>query len=293
MSNPIPYDISYVGLYYALTGLGGYIMEEGVKTITMIPTNQIIQYDVTNSVQIKFDVRTFNQKIGLYKDANNINIISSAFDISNNVFPTDTITITSPDFVNGVFAENIISVGKLWTLYSDFIYYVNEYFSYANGFSALFTLSSQVELNNGVFDAEEFVKIINGQTLNPNTGQYISDLSGSVTISYINQLLTYVVYGNPFNNRPPNGKNGNPFTLQDGFIEGDLIFIPNGITVTLNLDIVNNNILLNNLGDIHLADLNRETNYTDGYFSCNTITTETNITRIVKAPLFLILSNLS
>lgn len=293
MSNPITYDNSYVGLYYAFTGLGGYQMEEGVKTITMIPANQINQYDVTNSVQIKFDVRTFNEKIGLYKDASNINIISSAFDISNNVFPTDSITITSPDFVNGVFEQNIISVGKLWTLYSDFIFYVNEYFSYANGFSALFTLSSQVELNNGVFDAHEFVHIINGQTLDPSTGIYIKDLSGSVTVSYINQLLTYVVYANPFNNRPPNGNQGGPFTLQDGFIEGDLVFIPNGITITLNLDINNNNIQLNNLGDIHVADLNRQTNYTDGYFSCTTTTTETNITRVVKAPLFLILMNLS
>lgn len=287
--NPIiAYDASYIGLYYALTAVGGYEMEEGLKTVTMVPVNQINQYDMTESIQIMFDVRTFNEKIGLIKDASNVNIVETAFDLSTNKFPIDTITVNAPEFVDGVTLESqIISVGKYQTLYSDFIMYVNNYFSYADGFSTLFTLSSQVDINNGIFDASAFIHIINGQTLNPTTGEYVKDLSGSITISYINQLLNYVVYANPFNNREPG------MTAQDGFIAGDLIFIPNGLTATLNMDINNNNINWTSLGVTNVAHLNSTTNYVDGYFSVNTTTTETNIKRVIKAPLLLRLDNLS
>jgi hypothetical protein len=292
--NPIiPIDMSYVGLNYAVTGLGGFIMEEGVKTVTMIPINQINQYDVTNSVQIKFDVRTFNEKLGLYKDPSNVNIITSSWDNTTGNFPMDTITLTSPDFVEGVYAQNIISVGSLQTAYSDFILYVNDYFGYANGFSTLFTTSSLFDINNGVFDASAFVHIINGQTLNPTTGEYVNDLSGSVTVNYINNIIDYICYANPFNNRPTTGNNGAGYTIQDGFIDGDLIYIPTGITFTMNLNINNNDIYLNYLGENHLTQLTSQTNYTNGYFSVNTQATQTNIRRTVKAPLLLRLTNLS
>jgi hypothetical protein len=119
------------------------------------------------------------------------------------------------------------------------------------------------------------------------TGEYVKDLSGSIAVSYINQLLNYVVYANPFNNREDG------MTAQDGFIAGDLIFIPNGLTATLNMDINNNNINWTSLGVTNVAHLNSSTNYVNGYFSCNTITTETNIKRVVKAPLLLRLENLS
>jgi len=205
----------------------------------------------------------------------------------------DSITIHSTDFVNNIKESNIISVGKLTTLYSDFVTYINDYFGYANGFSALFNLSSQVNIHSGIFNANAFINIINGQTLNQSTGEYVNDLSGSVTVNYINNLLNYVVYSNPFNNRNPSDNNGAGYSIQDGFIEGDLIFIPNGITITLNVIINNNNITLNNLGSTFLSNLNANTNYVNGYFSSSTNTTNTNIQRVFKAPLLIKLMNLS
>jgi hypothetical protein len=292
--NPlIGYDVSYVGLYYALAGTGGYLIEEGLKTVTMLPVNQINQYDVTNSVQVMFDVRTFNQSIGLYKNSTNTGIISTSFDPAIYKFPTNSITITSNQFVNDLTVNNIISVGNLSTLYSDFISYVNQYFNFTNGFSTLFTLSNQIDAHSGIFNENSFINIINGKTRNPNTGEYVLDLSGSITVNYINELLNNVTFSNPFNNRNPHGNNGDNFSLQDGFIEGDLIFIPNGITITLNLDVIPNGISLNNLGSTYLSNLNSNTNYVHGFFSCNTTTTNSKIKRVVKAPLLIKLMNLS
>jgi hypothetical protein len=293
--NPIVYgDASYVGLYYALSATGGYEAEQGAKTITMIPVNQINQYDVTESIQIIFDVRTFNEKIGLFKDASNRNILTSASDPSTNKFPTDSFSLGSVEFAAGVTnSSQVISVGKYNTLYSNFISYVNNYFGYPDGFSTIFNLSSQVDINSGVFDNAAFINLIHGNTPNPVTGEYIKDLSGSITLSYINQILNYVVFSNPFNNRPAGGNGGEDFSLQDGFVEGDIIFVPNGLITTLNMDIITNNIQLNYLGAAHLANLNSQTNYVNGYFSSITTTVNNNIKQVVKAPLLIKLANLS
>lgn len=289
MSNPIiATDASYVGLYYALSALGGYQIEEGLKTITLLPVNQINQYDTTDSLQVRFDVRTFNQAIGLYKDTTNENILDTSFNESTFTFPRDMIELTANQFVLGMTENQIISVGKLKYVYNDFIEYVNNYFGFPNGFSTLFTLSSQIGINGGVFDANEFINVIHGTTLNPSTGEYIKDLSGSITLNSINQLLNYVNYSNPFNNRTTVVT-----SIKDGFIEGDIIFVPNGITITLNLDIISNSIGLNTLGSSLLSQLNSSTNYTNNYFSVNTTTTNTNIKRIIKAPLLIKLTNLS
>ena len=78
--------------------------------------NQVNTYNATNSVQVKFDVKTFNAKLGLIKDASNIEIISTTFDISTNAFAYDSLTISAAEFVTGMSIENVISVGKYATL---------------------------------------------------------------------------------------------------------------------------------------------------------------------------------
>lgn len=294
MSNPIiAMDASYVGLYYAFSATGGYQLEQGLKTIAMLPVNQINQFDVTDSVQIKFDVRTVNRYFGLEKDANNQNIISTTYNQTTGLFPLDTFSISSADFLSNIKLDRIISVGRLSRLYSDFIQYVNDYFGYPNGFTSIFTLSSQISANNGVFDASALLNIMTESTLNPSTGEYVNALTGNITVNYTNQLISYACFANTFDNRNSGTNNGGNFTLQDGFIDGDIIFIPNGITVTLNLDIIPNNINWNSLGTAHVSNLISASNYTSGYFSSTTTNNISNIKRVVTAPLLLRLTNLS
>ena len=271
-------DASYTGLYYALTGTGGFTIQQGLKTVTMSPINRINQYDVTNSMQVLLPASFFNSKLGVY-------------DSVNNVWPNENITISNTEFVANVNApSNVITVGSLTTLYSDFILYVNEYFGYANGFSTIFTLSSQIDVNNGVFDGNAFIKLIGGSSLNPpnsSTGQYVTDLSGAINFGYINELLSNVISANPFNNRATTGNGGAGYTIQDGFIAGDLLFVPTGLTITLNMLMNTNNITLNNLGIAHLTSLNASSNYVSGYFSSNTTVTGNEISTTVKAPLLI------
>ena len=118
-------DISFNGLFYAFPASGGYLMEQGIKSVTMLPFNQINQYDVTNTLQISFDVRKINEKMGLFKDANNIEIISTTYEPLTNSYPSDNIFISANEFVSAVNISNIISVGAYRTLYQDFITYVN------------------------------------------------------------------------------------------------------------------------------------------------------------------------
>jgi hypothetical protein len=73
------------------------------------------------------NVRLFNEKLGLYKDANNYNILSTSFNEITGQFPVDTIYISATEFLQNVHIPNILSVGKLETLYTDFIQYVNAY----------------------------------------------------------------------------------------------------------------------------------------------------------------------
>jgi len=271
-------DASYTGMYYALTGTGGFSIQQGLKTVAMSPINRINQYDVTSSVQVILPVSLFNAKLG-------------AYDSVNNVWQNESITINNTEFVANInTTANVITVGSLSTLYSDFILYVNEYFGYANGFSTIFTLSSQIDVNNGVFDGNTFVKLIGGSTRNPpnvSTGQYVTDLSGAINFGYINELLSNVISANPFNNRPTTGNGGGGYSIHDGFISGDLLFVPTGLTITLHMMMNTNNITLNNLGIAHLASLNASSNYVHGYFSSNTTVSGNEISTTVKAPLLI------
>ena len=289
--NPIlPNDASYIGLFYAYEGSGGYVMEQGFEDIIVIPYEQINKYDLTQSLQVRYDVRTFNEKIGLFKDASNILIIDSSYDPVHNTFPVSEISLTASEFLLGMNPQQVIYVGKYHTLYSDFQTFLNEYFGYPQGFDSLFTIESQININGGVFDADALMNLMKYKALTAS-GEYVKTMTGTVTIQYVNALLRFANQYNPFNNRIAGTKD-----ISGGFIEGDLIFIPTGTTVTLttavkNLDVMPNYIGLNASGDTHLDMITYD--YSNGNFSQVTTVTNDLIKRVVKVPLLIKLSNLS
>ena len=333
--NSTPESGIYSGYYYAFYGSGGFTMDQCFNTIQVSEQDAILRYDVTNSLQVTFDVRTFNSKIGLYKDVSNIVVNETSFNNVSDVFSIDTITISSTEFVDGMSESQVISVGAYSTIYSDFIQFVNTYFGYAGGFSSLFSSASEFDINGGVFDASAFIKIITAT-------DYVVDMSnvkavtGTVTIENINALLKYAIDGDVFGNRNPQqttGTSSNPYTdasgeaisstlyksnygMSDGFIAGDLIFIPAGTTVKLHLVIDSENYYpLNVLGPSNVSNLigsmdsartttktfidangNTNTLYTEAeeqIFTETTTATTTNIDRTLTAPLLIKLANLS
>ena len=274
--NQNPIDSPYEGFFYAFYGSGGFTMDQCFNTIKLTQPNPLLRYDVTKALQVKFDVRTFNAKLGLYKDANNIGITSTTFNPVTDNFSIDEITISADEFVAGLSKDQVISVGSYSTMYGDFKQLVNTYFGYAGGFSSLFSQASEFDINNGVFDASAFINIITPYSR--PSGENVKQVTGSITISDINSLLKYAIDRNIFGNRTTQSSlgtssdvssnyTGNSTTqeenyfksnygMADGFIAGDLIFIPAGTTIKLHLVIDSENFNpLNNIGPSNVSEL--------------------------------------
>jgi len=307
-------DIDHAGVYaesiYALSATGGFTMERGFDDIKFREADAIARYDVTDAVQIIFDVATFNAKLGLVKDATNENIVSSTFDEVDDCFKASGVEVTSvsvsaAELISGLdISGQVISVGKYATLYSDFKNYVSSYFGFDGGFSSLFSAASEFNIDTtNVFDRASFISLLNGET-EDGSGSYISDLSGSITVSNLTRLLRYAVDTNCFGNRTPNvdpsGTSVDPsynsnYGVEDGFIAGDMIWIPAGTTITLKLAIDSESFLpVNNVGpSFSSANYSQTTSYTCANFSQTTSATTNLISRTVNAPLLIKLVNAS
>jgi hypothetical protein len=310
----------YTGLQYAITGDGGYSTEQGLDTIHRGVETLIETYDTTGAVEVLFDVRIFNDILGIQKDASNINVLTTGFyDNSNNLFVLDTVSLTATQFLAGLNSntDNIISVGKYSSLYSDFAEYIAVYFGLSGpnstqssvGFDTLFSGEYNINPNDGLFDASAFLTIISGSGDVTSGGAYVDDLSGSIIINNITKLLRNAVDANPFGNRDVlNGITASDinyrsnYGVTDGFFENDLIFIPeDGIGITLNLAVDTEGfpLPLNNIGPTNstigtIQDASFNTNTTlTSTFEQTSSSTVNLITRTSKAPLLLRLMNLS
>lgn len=288
----------YSGLAYVFDTSGGFSVNQSFSQIDLNAYSPIAQYDVTEALQIKFNVRTFNEKIGVIKQDNNGKSIEVLyFDISNELLTydvngtiRDTVTVNSNDFLNGVKTNNIVSMGKMSTLYSDFNYAVMEYFGAPYGFSSVFSNASDFNINNGIFDASAFINLINGITFNGTTGSVITDLSGYFTINNLNEHLRFICGTNVFRNRPPTGN----FGIPDGFMPGDLIYIPNGINIKLSVAIEKEPYSPpNNVGPTNLQSVDNIVNYSESQYNIRKATTSTlsDITQTYSVPILIILDS--
>lgn len=276
INNPDPSGNVFVGEVYAFNASGGFSMERGFDTIKLAEQTAPVHVDVTDAVQIMMDVATFNDKLGL-------------FDSVTDSFVNDEITITAGELTEGVTDDSqIISVGKYSTLYSDFQSYVASYFGIAGGFSSLFNAASEFAIDtDNTFTGASFIALLTASAQDPS-GRYISDLSGSITISNIAKLLKYSVDGNVFGNRDPEVTN---WGVENGFVAGDLIWVPAGTTITLKLAIDPEALApLNNAGTSFgsATALSQSTTFTSGdNFTQTTEATTELITRVVTAPLLI------
>ena len=306
--NPYPLLSSYYnGLFYAFIAHGGYTLAQGFDTIKLAIEQPVTQYDLTQAVQVAFDVRTFNTKLGVIKDASNINIIDTSYIPALDRYPVDTITLSAAEFVAGMTSKQVISVGTYSSMYSDFNYYVNAYFGYSGGFSSLFSKNTSYDYNKGVFDASAFIHLITTMVPDPSDA-YISPVTGTITIYNVNNILRYTVDSNVFGNRNPvtgttasDATNHANYGLIDGFYDGDLILIPTGTTITLTLGIDAEALLpINNIGPMNVANLTELSNFVEKYnnnlstyYSESSSATRTQIQRVLTAPLVIRLTNLS
>lgn len=271
--NDPTHNDAYTGSVYVFSAIGGFTMERGFDTIKLAEQTAPSYIDVTDAIQIKLDVATFNDKLVL-----------SSYDTVTDTFAVDEVTLTAEDLTAGLTNEaNVISVGKYETLYSDFQAYVSSYFGFDGGFESLFDAASEFKIDdNNTFDGASFIALLTGVAAAPE-GRYINDLEGSITVSNIAKLLRYSVDANVFGNRDPTSKE---WGVKDGFAPGDLIWVPNGTTITLQLNIdpeaFNPE---NNIGPT--SAVTQTTSFVSENFTSNTTATTTLIKRVVTAPLLI------
>ena len=244
----------YTGSVYVLSATGGFTMERQFDTIKRAEQTEPDHIDVTDAVQIKLDVSIFNNKLGL-----------SSYDTVTDSFGTDEVTLTAEELTaNLTNGANVISVGKYATLYSDFQAYVSKYFGFDGGFESLFLAASEFKIDgDNHFDGDSFVALLSSVAETPE-GAHISELTGSITITNIAKLLKYSVDANVFGNRNPASKD---WGVADGFVPGDLIWVPGGTTITLKLNIDPEAFNpLNNIGASTSADIKQTqtTTYSTG-----------------------------
>lgn len=201
------------------------------------------QFNVSDAFEINFDVREFNTLLGLTKDASNIGIISSTYDVSTNSFANDSITLPFTNFFSGINHNTQLSVGNLSNLASDFQSYINLRYGTIN-LSSLYNISGDFNPFNGVFDNSGFVTLISSLESSMDSsgfvsksihGVMVSGLSGNITINNINCLLDFAVRSNASGNRIPDSSTYSSYNVRNGFLADDLIYIPNGLNILLNV----------------------------------------------------------
>jgi photosystem II stability/assembly factor-like uncharacterized protein len=282
-------DQPIIGKSYTYDASGGYSLQQ---TFPEIPVSE--DFFLANALQIRLGVDTFNRRIGITKDASNINVLEINYDKENDRYLTDELDIKASELIQLVGVDNIISMGSLSSLYSDFNYTVLEYFGAPYGFSSFFSGEEHYNINGGVFDASALIHIINGNTFN-FAGSYVSDLSGSITVHKLTNKIKKACTNNSFRNRPVEKK----LTFKDGFIAGDLIYITEGISITLTVDIEAEPYTpIYNIGPSNLAKVDRlynSLNYINRLTFVKKQTTSSliNIKQVYTVPILILLSNIT
>lgn len=214
----------HIGIYYAIPAIGGFHIEQNfggpIPTVTDISATDL---DLTLALQLRINVKSFNDKLGIIKDASNNIVISSPLDISGGSFPT-YISFNFLEFIPDIIIDNVISVGSFNTIYSDFRRDVINYYQLAKQVS-VFDPSGESQYSGiGEFTKEDFVQLF---SIDPSSNLY-NDISGNMNIYYIPQLMKQLYENDPFNNRSNK-------TEEHGFLAGDIVFLENGISIRLDL----------------------------------------------------------
>jgi hypothetical protein len=187
----------YEGSHYAISGFGGF----GINTEREIIMKQIPQfgkYDLTNALQIVMDKEIFNSKIGV-------------FDSYSQRFPNDSIFLDTNEFLLN--ENQIISLGILEIIYIDFKKCIYDYFN----------LSPSIKLFNeyipNIFDESELCNMM-------RTNEY----TGYIQLTGINEIIRNLVNHNICGNRTQYGE------IKDGFMDGDIFYISEGLNIVLFVD---------------------------------------------------------
>ena len=273
---------------FVLDASGGFTIQQNLADVSLNEQIPLAVYDISSAIQIRLGVRSLNSAIGIEKDDSNTNVVETTYDASSELFSPNNLNYSTTELLESITQESILTIGKMSTLYSDFNYTVEKYFGLPTGFSDLFAEEHARTLNDGVFDISGLYSIMTGNNFNI-AGSYVSDLSGSFSIENMSEKFRYLVDTDIFNNRNSAG-----YGVADGFVHNDLIYLADGITVTLRVDIEEEVYSpKNNVGPTNLQAIDSTINYVDASNNVKKVTTysTTNITQSYTVPILFILTS--
>lgn len=260
----------------AFDASGGFVVNQSFPLFSSV--DSIISHNLSDAVQIKYNVRDLNYKIGVVTDVCG-NHLASRYNTVDGDLLVDSLDIDLIDFMNNLTAGNIIQVGKLSALYSDFVYSLETYFG------GTITVGGTVfNVNNGVFDKDALIKLSNGHNFDIQ-GSIVSDLSGSATVSNVNDKLQKAISNNPFGNRTQNTR------IRDGFQNGDIILIPDGFTISLSIDINPGPGNTSGVDALYAVDNSLNFQNTTTKVKKTTVYSTNNITQTYVVPIAFVLSH--
>ena len=279
-----------VGNCFVIDSDGGFSLKQNFLEVRMMPSNKLVPaYDLSNAIQLSLGVRVLNDKLGIIKDESNNAVIDAEFDASGINLAVDQLTFNTTNLTESIGVDNIISMGRLSSLYSDFNDTVYKYFGLPTGFGNIFSHYQTTNINEGVFDASGLIRVLNGNSFDVS-GSFISDISGSLSVNNINNVLRFIIDNDIYKNRDPSDNIG----LGNGFIGGDLIYVPDGITIGLTVDIESEPYTpINNIGPENLAKIDASINYFESFSNVSKTTTYSvnNITQHYTVPILFVLTN--
>jgi len=258
----------------------------------MSTPSSISQYDVTNSLELLFDVRIVNQKLGITKDSSQTQVLTPVeqyYDTSRQVFLQDTLQITSDDLVATLTVGNIISPGVLQEIYTDFSAYVQAYFGNSPiGFSSLYAVP---HLPHTLLDTSGLQHLLLSQGTSDGSGATVGNLTGALTLTGVTQVLTDICNNNPFGNRDPSS--ATPLT---GFLANDLIYVPTGgfnLTLSVQLEALTYELPITHTGEFSGQVGAQQSQSMPGTCVLTNTTNSTQIRQTYAIALLLRLANLS
>ena len=163
--------------------------------------SEIIEADITGAVIIEVKKNWIDNKLGSF---------------TNNSYSNDNISFSDTELTNHIDDTGAIdSVGDLSTVYSSFLSYVNSVF--ANSKEELFDDETWVANYNSTFDTDTLLDLMKSV----NT-------TSTLALNNCNSQLQEAI------DLEMNGRDTNT-ELSDGFFPNDIIFIEDGISVTVNV----------------------------------------------------------
>ena len=199
----------YRGSQYAIMGTGGFQMADSAKQIKLQSVPNVAKIDVSLAAQFLFPSDVLNTLLQSNPSDQNILRISSETFLSN---------ILSPD--------SILSVGNFENLFEKYTDDVQSKMGVPFKYSSIFSISTQE--SGRIFNAKSLYDLLQG-CLASELGEIVPALTGEILLLDVSRTLSDIRRMNLFANVGASSRNR--------FMPGDLIYVSDGISITMTTDL--------------------------------------------------------